>query len=134
MTHNSMPPPGYYSLVDYPGLISDAQFAVDRQHVARIAAQQDVLDHETRFAEAAAYDDTLTNDTKRKAYVAEQKQHDVQYGDAMLALAEADAGVRTQDRNEARLRAEFAVSKLVYERGTALVSAGLAGAVYPDAP
>lgn len=118
------------ALSDYPARIAAANAQLYREHTDFETARQDVADLEMQYREQAAYNADLTNDAKRKAYVEEQKQSDGLYGDALARMADAEHRVRVCERDERRLRDEFAVAKLGYERGTALVAAGLPGLVY----
>lgn len=118
------------TLAAYPDAIETCEQAVYDAHLAYRQAQQDVADLETDYKAEASYDASLTNETKRKAHVETRKQEDPAYGDAALALAEAERDLRHAETQAQRVRAEFTVAKLQYERGTALVAAGLPGLVY----
>ncbi len=129
ITHTETPD-GYLRLEDFPVGIARATIALDNARVDLDDTRQAVADLEIHYKEQAAYNDDLTNETKRRAYVEEQKQTDPAYGDAQHALALAEKKVRDLEREHRRVTDQFAVAKLVYERGTALVAAGLPGLVY----
>ena len=93
-------------------------------------AQNAVDELESGYKTIAANEAGLTNDAKRKAYVDEQRSADPAYGDAYARLAGARFEVFDAQQILHRVRNEFGVAKLQYERGTALVGAGLARLVH----
>lgn len=98
-------------LEEYPEAIESVKLKIDDlwKEFFDLKEEQEAL--EAQYKQEAANDPNLTNSTKRKAYVDEQKQSD-EYQQAKEARVEAKTAINEMDFWKERLEDEFEVAKI----------------------